>query len=68
VATVGGRRARFSARPERGLRGVSAGWALAAGAFVVVSTLLGLALGPVDLGLGAVTREVLSHVPFLGVE
>jgi iron complex transport system permease protein len=46
---------------------VSAGWALAAGASVVVSTLLGLALGPVDLGLGAVTREVLSHVPFLGV-
>jgi iron complex transport system permease protein len=47
---------------------VSVGWALAAGAFVVASTLLGLALGPVDLGLGAVTREVLSHVPFLGVE
>jgi iron complex transport system permease protein len=47
---------------------VSAGWALAATAFVVVSTLLGLALGPVDLGLGAVMREVLSHVPFLGVE
>jgi iron complex transport system permease protein len=47
---------------------VSAGWALAATAFVVFSTLLGLALGPVDLGLGAVTREVLSHVPFLGVE
>jgi iron complex transport system permease protein len=47
---------------------VSLRWALAAGAFVVVSTLLGLALGPVDLGLGAVTREVLSHLPFLGVQ
>jgi iron complex transport system permease protein len=43
-------------------------WALAATAFVGLSTLLGLALGPVDLGLGAVTREILSHVPFLGVE
>jgi iron complex transport system permease protein len=66
VATAGGVRARLSARPERVLRGVSVGWALAAGAFVLVSALLGLALGPVDLGLGAVTREVLSHVPFLG--
>jgi iron complex transport system permease protein len=68
VPTAGGVRARLSARPERALRGLSAGWALAAAAFVVVSTLLGLALGPVDLGPGAVTREVLSHVPFLGVE
>ncbi len=49
-------------------RAVSVGWALTAAAFVVVATLLGLALGPVDLGIGAVTREVLSHVPFLGVE
>jgi iron complex transport system permease protein len=48
-------------------RAVSLGWALAAAAFVLVATLLGLAFGPVDLGLGAVVREVLSHVPFLGV-
>ncbi len=67
MASAGGLRTRLSGRPERALRGVSAGWAFAAGAFVVVSTLLGLALGPVDLGLGAVTREVLSHVPLLGV-
>ena len=40
----------------------------AAGAFLVIATLLGLALGPVDLGVGAVAREILSHVPFLGVE
>ena len=68
MADAGGLRARLSGRPERGLRGVSLGWALAAGAFVLFATLLGLALGPVDLGLGAVAREVLSHVPFLGVE
>jgi iron complex transport system permease protein len=49
-------------------RAVSAWWAAAAAVFLLLSTLLGLALGPVDLGLGAVTREVLSHVPLLGVE
>jgi iron complex transport system permease protein len=50
------------------LRGVSLRWALAAGGFVMVAALLGLALGPVDLGVVAVAREVLSHVPFLGVD
>jgi iron complex transport system permease protein len=68
VASVSGLRARLSARPERALRGVSLRWAVAAGLFVVLAALLGLALGPVDLGVGAVAREVLSHVPFLGVE
>jgi iron complex transport system permease protein len=68
VAAAGGLRARLLARPERELRGVSVRWTAVAGAFVVVATLLGLALGPVDLGLAAVAREVLSHVPFLGVE
>ena len=68
MADAGGLRARMSRRPERAVRGVSLAWSLAAGAFLLVATLLGLALGPVDLGLGAVTREVLSHVPFLGVE
>ena len=68
MTSAGGFRARLPARPERALRGVSLGWALAAGAFVVVATLLGLALGPVDLGIVAVAREVLSHVPFLGIE
>ena len=68
MVDAGGLRARLSGRPERALRGVSLRWTLAAGAFVLLSSLLGLALGPVDLGLGAVAREVLSHVPFLGVE
>lgn len=68
MASAGGLRARFPTRPERALRGVSLRWAVAAGVFVVAATLLGLALGPVDLGITAVAREVLSHVPFLGVE
>ncbi len=68
MANVSGLRARLFAQPERALRGVSLRWTAAAGVFVVVATLLGLALGPVDLGIAAVAREVLSHVPFLGVE
>jgi iron complex transport system permease protein len=68
MANADGLRARLVNRPERSLRGVSLRWTLAAGAFLVLATLLGLALGPVDLGVGAVAREVLSHVPFLGVE
>lgn len=68
MADAGGLRARLFARPERALRGVSLRWTAAAGVFVVVAALFGLALGPVDLGLAAVAREVLSHVPFLGVE
>jgi iron complex transport system permease protein len=68
VTSAGGFRVRFPSRQERALRGVSLGWALTAGAFVIVATLLGLALGPVDLGVVSVAREVLSHIPFLGVE
>ncbi len=68
MTSAGGFRARLPVRPERVLRGVSLGWALAAGVFVVVATLLGLALGPVDLGVFPVAREVASHVPFLGIE
>ena len=68
MTSAGRFRARLPARQERALRGVSLGWALAACVFVVVATLLGLALGPVDLGVVSVAREVLSHVPFLGVE
>jgi iron complex transport system permease protein len=68
MASAGGLRAVLAPRPERALRGVSLRWMLIAGVFVVTSTLLGLALGPVDLGLAAVAREVLSHLPVLGVE
>jgi iron complex transport system permease protein len=68
VKSAGGLRARFPTRPEPALSGVPFRWALAAGVFVVVAMLLGLALGPVDLGIVGVVREVLSHVPFLGVD
>ena len=32
-----------------------------------LALLIGFAVGPVDLGVGAIVREILSHVPFLGV-
>lgn len=63
-----GLRARLPARRTAALPGVSLRWALAAALFVLGASLLGLAIGPVGLGTGRVAREVLSHVPFLGVE
>ena len=61
----------IAARTRRGLTaapGLSAGWA-ALGALVLVGALLvGFAVGPVDLGAGAIVREILSHVPLLGVK
>ena len=65
---TGGVRARLPARRASALPGVSVGWAIGAGLFVVVSTVLGLALGPVGFGAGRVVNEVLSHVPLLGVD
>ena len=47
---------------------LSPAWLLAATALVAIAALLGLALGPVGLGVGGVARELASHVPFLGVE
>ncbi len=35
--------------------------------FVIVSTLIGLFVGPANIGAGPIVREVLSHVPLLGV-
>jgi iron complex transport system permease protein len=49
------------------LPGLTVGWAVAAMAVVVAATLLGLGIGPVGLGFGAILREVASHVPFLPV-
>ena len=45
-----------------------AGWVLAAGAAVVVATVVGLAFGPVSLDPLAVARAVLDHVPFVDVD
>jgi iron complex transport system permease protein len=59
---------RLRAREARALPGITLPWTLAAAAFVLVAVLAGLAVGPVGLGVGAVARELLSHVPLLGVE
>jgi cobalamin transport system permease protein len=68
VLGTGGVRARLPARRASALPGVSVGWAIGAGLFLVVATVLGLALGPVGFGTGRVVSEVLSHVPLLGVD
>ena len=68
MTEAGRLRGRLPARADRPLPEISPAWALAVGAFVVVAALLGLALGPVGLGTGRVARELLSHMPFLGVE
>jgi iron complex transport system permease protein len=53
----------FTAAP-----GLSVGWT-AFGAVALAGALLtGFAVGPVDLGVGAIVREILSHVPFLGID
>jgi iron complex transport system permease protein len=67
VLRAGSLRARLPLRDAGALPGVSPRWAVAAALFLLVSALLGLAIGPVGLGAGRVVREVLSHVPFLGV-
>jgi iron complex transport system permease protein len=50
------------------LPGLSAGWLAAGLGAVLVAALAALAAGPVDLGVGAIARELLSHVPFLDVK
>jgi iron complex transport system permease protein len=59
---------RLKAREARALPGITLPWTLAAAAFVLVAVLAGLAVGPVGLGVGAVARELLSHMPLLGVQ
>lgn len=66
--TEAGLRARLARRADRPLPGISVAWALGVAGFVLLAALLGLALGPVGLGTGRVARELLSHVPGLGVE
>ncbi len=61
-------RARLARRADRPLPGISVAWALGVAGFVLLAALLGLALGPVGLGTERVARELLSHVPGLGVE
>jgi iron complex transport system permease protein len=58
-----------AARGKPGIhaRGVSTAWALCAGAFFVASLVVGLGIGPVAIGPGAIVESALSHVPFLHV-
>jgi cobalamin transport system permease protein len=59
-----------TSRASRGLAavpGLSFGWAVIGSLVLVGALLVGFAIGPVDLGVGAIVREILSHVPFLGV-
>ena len=43
-------------------------WLAAGVAAVVVAVVLGVTIGPVSIPPGEVVRELLSYVPFLGVE
>jgi iron complex transport system permease protein len=57
-------------RARRGLAaipGLTFGWAVIGALILTGAMLIGFAVGPVDLGVGAIVREILSHVPFLGV-
>jgi iron complex transport system permease protein len=47
--------------------GLTLGWAVIGALILTGALLVGFAVGPVDLGIGAIVREILSHVPFLGV-
>jgi iron complex transport system permease protein len=55
-------------RRDSALPGLSVGWVAAAVVFLLGAVLLGLAIGPAGLGVSRILREVLSHVPLLGVE
>ena len=52
---------------RRAARGPAWVWTAGAAAFLVAGMATGLLVGPVDLGFAAIGRDVLSHVPFLGV-
>ncbi len=53
--------------PRVEARGVSLRAGLVAAAFLVVAVVVGLAIGPVHIGLAAILRSVLSYVPGLHV-
>ena len=48
-------------------RGVPRPWGLVAAAFLVGSLLVGLGVGPVGIGAGAIVESALSHLPLLHV-
>jgi iron complex transport system permease protein len=58
---------RGRAEPGVQARGLRWPWALGAGAFLVGSLLVGLAVGPVRIPPGEIVESALSHLPFLHV-
>ncbi len=48
-------------------RGVPFPWGLAALAFLICALLVGLAMGPISIGAGAIAESALSHLPWLHV-
>src|SRR4029077_4321437 len=48
-------------------RGVSVRWGAGSAAFLIVALVVGLAIGPVQNGPGAILAAALSHVPLLHV-
>jgi len=63
AATAG----RVEAAPRVEARGVGLRAGLVTVAFLVVALAIGLAVGPVHIGVGAILRSTLSYVPFLHV-
>jgi iron complex transport system permease protein len=58
-----------AARRKPGIhaRGVPLVWALSVGVFLAGSLIVGLGIGPVRIGPGAIAESAVSHVPFLHV-
>ncbi len=55
------------ARSRRAARGPAWAWVAGAAAFLLAAALTGVLVGPVHLGVAAIGRDVLSHLPFLHV-
>jgi cobalamin transport system permease protein len=69
AATAGGvKAAPVEAAPRVEARGVGLRAGLVTVGFLVAALAVGLAVGPVHIGLGEILRSVLSYVPFLHVE
>jgi cobalamin transport system permease protein len=60
---IAARRSRLTAVP-----GLSAAWGAIGALMLAGALLIGFAVGPVDLGAGGILREILSHIPFLGID
>jgi iron complex transport system permease protein len=59
---------RTRTEPRVRARGVPRLWAVCAGAFLVVSLVAGIGIGPVSIGLVGIVESALSHLPGVHVE